>query len=98
MTYLSEGGLLSAADYNNEDDIQKCIAEDCDYAIRAVLIINKLSREKQLTLDYEFNGKSVKNAQKISELVFYTEDEVAKFTPTEDIDIYGTGSKTLTFK
>lgn len=63
ITYAAEGGLLSILDYNYEAEIEKCLAEDCDYAIRAVLIVNKLNREKQLVLNYEFNGKSVKYSQ-----------------------------------
>lgn len=98
ITYTAEGGLLSASDYNNEADIQKCLSENCDYAVSAVLVLNKLSREKQLTLNYEFNGKSVKNGQKISKFVIYTEEEVSRFTPTEDIEIYGSGSRIITFK
>jgi hypothetical protein len=85
ITYTAEGGLLSASDYNNEEDIQKCLYENCEYTFSAFLVVNKLSREKQLTLNYEFNGKSVKNVQRINEFVIYTEDEVTRFTPTEDI-------------
>ena len=98
ITYTAQGGLLSAADYNNEEDIQKCLSENCDYAISAVLVINKLSREKQLSLSYEFIGKSIKNGQKITQFIIYTEDEVAKFIPTDEVEIYGTGSKIITFK
>lgn len=62
------------------------------------MVINKLSREKQLSLSYEFIGKSIKNGQKITQFIIYTEDEVAKFIPTDEVEIYGTGSKIITFK
>ena len=72
LTYSAQGGLLSVADYNNEADIEKCLLENCDYTVDAVLTINKLNRDKQLTLNYDFNGKSVKYAQRVYDFVIYT--------------------------
>ena len=85
ITYMAEGGLLSAGDYDDESQIERCLAENCDYAISAVLVINKLSRDKSLTLHYDFNGKSVKYSQFITDVVIYTEEEIIKYTSSDSI-------------
>jgi hypothetical protein len=85
IAYQSEGGLLSVFDYNNEPDIEKCLAEDCDYIVRAILTINKLNKEKKLVLNYNFKGKSIKSVQLISDFVIYTDEEVILYTSPVDI-------------
>lgn len=61
-------------------------------------MVNKLSQDKSLTLKVDYNGRSIKSEQTLTDFVIYTEDQVIKHTPVESISIYSSGEKTINFK
>jgi alpha-glucosidase (family GH31 glycosyl hydrolase) len=48
--YRAIGGLLALGDYDNSNDVDRCLAEECDYRITVTLLISKSTDSKQLTL------------------------------------------------
>lgn len=62
------------------------------------MVVNKLSQDKSLTLKYDYNGRSIKAVQSVTDFLIYTEDQTIKHTPADPISIYGSGEKAINFK
>jgi hypothetical protein len=95
FVYTSQGGLLSLGDYNEAEDVQKCLGEDCEYTLVLTLSISKSTKMKTLEIATSFQGKSVRNEQFLTALTIFTENDIFKLTPPSHISVYAVGKTTI---
>ena len=69
--WRAEGGVLALGDYNLNSDVTRCISEGCDFQIGLTLLLIKSSNEKQLILEIEYDGRSVRYSQFIEKFTLF---------------------------
>ena len=88
--------MLSINDYNNNDMIELCLTDGCDYEIVGVLDIDKKNNKKTLTLDVIHLG-SKDGMQKLllTEFVLYTKNGVYREKVLSPVVIEKNGVKVV---
>ena len=57
--YISEGSILSINNYEDDDKINRCITQGCNYIINATLFVNKKeTHEEKLEVMVTLSGSS----------------------------------------
>lgn len=65
MACSAHGGLLSLGDYESNSDIEKCIADDCDYKLTVSIVMTKSDGSIEMTLETSYRGKTTRYEQRI---------------------------------
>ena len=78
----SQGGLLSLNDYESNSDIEKCIADDCDYQLSLSIVMKKGDYSIDLTLSTLYKGKTMRYEQSLlSFKIFVERGNPIEFSP-----------------
>ena len=94
--FTAEGGVLSINDYNDENMIQLCLNQGCDYEIAGVIEIDKKMNKKTLTLNVlYFGGKDGMQKLLLTEFILYTKEKVYREKVANPIAIEGNGRKII---
>ena len=87
--YKAKGGLLALNDYDDNQDVNTCLKEDCDFEIEITLTTMSSSNVKEMKMETTYRGKNVRNEQRIFRFVFFVEgSSPLTFIPPQSVTIY----------
>ena len=88
-TYCATVGLLSIIDFNNDTQIDQCLADGCDYNISLEVTMTKDAKSISMSVDY-LGGTGLNQEQVINSLMLFHETEgTITVNLTEPIKIQG---------